>query len=64
MYGLLRRLLRTVGPLSDGLRVGLRHGFEGVMYVYRNESSGRFVVGKYIDGVLNTSGWQAIRERR
>ena len=68
LYGLLRRLLRTVGPLSDGMRLGSQHGFDsGVMleYVYRNKPSGRFVIGKYIDqAFLNTPGWRGIRERR
>lgn len=66
-YSLLKFLLRTVGRLSDGIRLGLQYGFDsGVMleYVYRNQASGRTFLGKAIDRFyLNSQGWKGIRQR-
>lgn len=42
-YSLVRLLFQTIGQLSDGIRLGLKYGFDsGVMleYVYRNRPSG------------------------
>ncbi|PSK95403.1 putative methyltransferase [Murinocardiopsis flavida] len=67
-WALTRLALRTIGTLSDGVRIGYRHGFDsGTMldYVYRNEPGGRWGVGRLIDRVyLNAVGWRAIRARR
>ncbi|MEO3798742.1 class I SAM-dependent methyltransferase family protein [Nonomuraea sp. B1E8] len=67
-WTLMRFLLRTVGRLSEGIRIGYRHGFDsGTMldYVYANEPHGRLGLGKLIDRVyLNAVGWRAIRARR
>lgn len=66
-YGIIRLLLTTVGQLSDGVRVGLKYGFDsGVMleYVYQNQPSGITFIGKLIDKMyLNAVGWQGIRQR-
>ncbi|NCJ04938.1 methyltransferase domain-containing protein [Synechococcales cyanobacterium C] len=66
-FGLMRFFLKTVGQLSEGVRIGLTHGFDsGVMleYVYRNRPAGVTFVGKAIDRIyLNSQGWQGIRER-
>jgi SAM-dependent methyltransferase len=66
-YGIFRFLLQTVGKLSDGVRIGLKYGFDsGVMleYVYRNRPSGRTFIGVAIDRIfLNSQGWKGIRER-
>jgi 2-polyprenyl-3-methyl-5-hydroxy-6-metoxy-1,4-benzoquinol methylase len=66
-YTALRVILKTVGNLSDGIRIGHEFGFDsGVMldYVYKNRSAGKFLVGRMIDRIyLNTEGWQGIRLR-
>ena len=67
-YSFLRFLLRTIGNLSDGIRVGNTYGYDsGVMidYVYKNKPSGRFGVGTLIDwAYLNSVGWRGIRLRK
>jgi SAM-dependent methyltransferase len=69
-YSILQFLLRTVGNLSDGIRIGNTYGYDsGVMidYVYKNKSSGRFGfgVGILIDwAYLNSVGWRGIRLRK
>ncbi|EYB68828.1 hypothetical protein DEIPH_ctg017orf0202 [Deinococcus phoenicis] len=66
-YGGLRRVLRAASPLSEGLSIGFRHGFDsGVMleHVYRNRPTGRGPLGRLIDRTyLNTPGWKGIRAR-
>jgi len=67
-FGLQRRMLGVLGPLSDGMRIGLTHGFdsgESLDYVYRNEAGGRLGIGKMIDrGYLDAIGWRGIRVRK
>src|SRR5262249_40637888 len=67
-YASARTLLKTVGNLSDGIRLGNRYGFDsGVMldYVYKNQSGGRLLIGKLIDRIyLNAIGWRGIRMRK
>lgn len=67
-FGLQRRMLGMLGPLSDGMRIGLAHGFdsgESLDYVYRNEACGRLGIGKVIDrGYLDAIGWRGIRVRK
>ena len=67
-YSFLRLLLRTVGNLSDGIKIGNTYGYDsGVMidYVYKNKPSGRFIVGTLIDwAYLNSVGWRGIRLRK
>jgi SAM-dependent methyltransferase len=67
-YSFLRILLRTVGNLSEGIRIGNTYGYDsGVMidYVYKNKPSGRFGVGTLIDwAYLNSVGWRGIRLRK
>jgi SAM-dependent methyltransferase len=67
-YVSVRTLLKTVGNLSDGIRLGNRYGFDsGVMldYVYKNQAGGRWLVGKLMDRIyLNTIGWRGIRLRK
>ena len=66
-YASMRRLLGSVGSWSDGVALGERYGFDsGVMldYVYRNEASGKNVLGRAMDrAFLNAPGWQGIRDR-
>lgn len=63
-----RQLLRWLGPLSDGLQIGLAQGFDSgasLDYVYRNEVGGRFGIGKCIDRrYLQAIGWRGIRLRQ
>jgi len=60
--------LRNMGRLSEGIRIGLRHGFDsGQMldYVYQNEPRGSWSLGKAIDkAYLNGPGWAGIRQRK
>ncbi|MFK3741515.1 bifunctional alpha/beta hydrolase/class I SAM-dependent methyltransferase [Massilia sp. TN1-12] len=67
-FGLQRRMLGVLGPLSDGMRIGLKHGFdsgESLDYVYRNEAGGRLGIGKMIDrGYLDAVGWRGVRVRK
>src|SRR5262245_17843037 len=67
-YASVRTLMKTVGNLSDGIRLGNRHGFDsGVMldYVYKNRAGGRLLIGKLLDRIyLNAIGWRGIRLRK
>ncbi|MBO0722766.1 MAG: class I SAM-dependent methyltransferase family protein [Blastocatellia bacterium] len=67
-YASARAILKTIGNLSDGIRLGHKFGFDsGVMldYVYKNKAAGKFPVGKLIDRVyLNSVGWRGIRLRK
>ena len=67
-FGLQRVMLGMMGPVSDGMKIGLRHGFDSgasLDYVYRNQAGGRFVFGKTMDrGYLDAVGWRGIRQRK
>lgn len=67
-FAAMRAALRSVGRLSDGLRLGWRSGFDsGAMmdYVYRNRASGLTPLGRLIDRLyLNSVGWRGIRTRK
>ena len=67
-FGIQRRLLRLIGPLSDGMHIGLEHGFDSgkaLDYVYRNRAAGRYGIGKLIDrSYLDAIGWRGIRVRK
>jgi SAM-dependent methyltransferase len=67
-WAFARVLLRSVGRASDGLRLCFDEGLtSGAMldYVYRNQPSGRWVIGRAIDRVfLSSPGWEAVRARR
>ncbi|MFF8955919.1 class I SAM-dependent methyltransferase family protein [Streptomyces sp. NPDC014894] len=67
-WAAVRLLLGTVGRLSEGIRIGYRHGFDsGSMldYVYVDKARGALGVGRVIDRIyLNAIGWRAIRARR
>jgi alpha-beta hydrolase superfamily lysophospholipase/SAM-dependent methyltransferase len=60
--------LRTVGRLSEGMRLGWRTGFDsGVTldYVYENRARGVTPLGRLIDrAYLASIGWRGIRQRR
>jgi alpha-beta hydrolase superfamily lysophospholipase/SAM-dependent methyltransferase len=62
-----RRLLRSLGRISDGIDLGCRTGFDSgasLDYVYRNRSCGRLGFGRLVDRVyLDAPGWKGIRVR-
>ncbi|MDJ0916369.1 MAG: class I SAM-dependent methyltransferase family protein, partial [Woeseiaceae bacterium] len=64
----LKLAIRTIGRLSDGIRLGWRTGFdsgESLDYVYRNEARGTTAIGRQIDrAYLNSVGWRAMRARQ
>ena len=67
-FATTRLAMRTLGRLSDGIRLGLRSGFDSgasLDYVYRNEARGRLPIGRLIDrGYLDSQGWRGVRVRR
>ena len=67
-FGVARLFMRTLGRLSQGIRLGQRSGFDsGVMldYVYGNRAAGTTLVGRVIDrAYLDSIGWRGIRVRR
>jgi len=67
-YKITRFGFDTIGQLSDGLKLGKQIGFNagGMLdYVYRNQPSGRFLIGKWFDKMyLKTPGWEGIRQRK
>ncbi len=67
-FGIQRVMLGVLGPLSNGMKIGLTHGFDSgasLDYVYRNQEGGRLIIGKFIDrGYLDAIGWRGIRLRK
>jgi alpha-beta hydrolase superfamily lysophospholipase/ubiquinone/menaquinone biosynthesis C-methylase UbiE len=67
-YAVRRLALKTLGRLSDGIRLGWRSGFdsgESLDYVYENRPRGKTLLGPVIDRVyLNSIGWKGIRQRK
>ena len=67
-FGVARLFMRTLGRLSEGIRLGRRAGFDsGVMldYVYENRPRGTTPLGRLIDrAYLDSIGWRGIRVRR
>jgi SAM-dependent methyltransferase len=67
-FALQRAMLGRLGPLSDGMRIGLTQGFDSgasLDYVYRNRAGGKLGIGGMIDrGYLDAVGWRGIRLRR
>ncbi len=67
-YGVTRMVMKTIGKLSQGVRLGWQAGFDsGVTldYVYENNARGSTPLGRWIDrGYLNSIGWRGIRRRR
>ncbi|MBN1594547.1 class I SAM-dependent methyltransferase family protein [candidate division FCPU426 bacterium] len=65
---LLRLVVHTIGRLSDGITICLGQGLiSGKMldYVYRNQASGKLLIGKFIDRIfLSHRGWECIRMRK
>ncbi len=67
-YAVLGLGLRTIGRLSDGIRLGYATGFDSgtmVDYVYRNEAHGVTPIGRLFDRVfLDHAVWEGVRARR
>lgn len=54
-YAIVRLFLRTIGMLSDGIRLGFTHGFDSGMimnYIYENTPYGRLFVGRALDAAF------------
>jgi hypothetical protein len=60
--------MRTMGGLSDGIRLGIETGFDSgstLDYVYRNRAAGVTPLGSMIDrNYLDSIGWRGIRVRK
>lgn len=67
-FALTRWSMRTLGRLSEGIRLGLNTGFDSgstLDYIYRNQAHGALGLGKLIDrGYLDAVGWRGIRVRK
>ncbi len=67
-FALTRLAMRSVGRLSEGIRIGLQTGFDSgrsLDYVYRNRAHGALLIGRLIDrGYLDAIGWRGVRIRR
>ncbi|HUA65351.1 MAG TPA: bifunctional alpha/beta hydrolase/class I SAM-dependent methyltransferase [Alphaproteobacteria bacterium] len=67
-FKLVRGGLKTVGRLSNGVRLGWEAGFDSgrtLDYVYENKPRGRTPLGRAIDrAYLNSIGWRGIRLRK
>jgi alpha-beta hydrolase superfamily lysophospholipase/SAM-dependent methyltransferase len=67
-WALQRVFLKTMGKLSEGIRLGWRSGFDSGMtldYVYENRPRGITPLGRFIDRqYLESIGWRGIRQRR
>jgi alpha-beta hydrolase superfamily lysophospholipase len=66
-FAFQRLSIKTLGKLSDGIRIGLRTGFDSgksLDYVYENRARGRTPLGRFMDRCyLDAIGWKGIRER-
>jgi len=67
-YFTQRFMLKNLGFMSDGMKKGLKYGFDsGVTldYIYANKPSGKTKLGEMIDkNYLNSIGWKGIRQRK
>jgi len=67
-FAAVRGVMRSIGRLSEGVRIGWRHGFDSgpsLDYVYENRARGRTPVGRLLDRLyLDTIGWATICRRK
>jgi alpha-beta hydrolase superfamily lysophospholipase len=67
-FGSMRLSMRTLGRLSEGIRLGIGTGFDSgstLDYVYRNRAGGITPLGRMIDrNYLDSIGWRGIRVRK
>ncbi len=68
IFALTRGFMKTIGQLSEGIRLGWRTGFDSgstLDYVYENNPRGLSLLGRMIDAnYLGSVGWSGIRQRR
>ena len=68
LYKPMKWAMRTVGRLSEGMRLGWRTGFDSGLtldYVYEDSPRGITPLGRFIDRLfLSNVGWRGIRQRR
>ena len=66
-FGFQKLIMKTLGQLSDGIKLGLETGFDSgksLDYVYENKARGRTPIGRMLDQVyLESIGWKGIRIR-
>ena len=67
-YRFQKWALGKFGHLSDGMTVGLTHGFDSgasMDYVYKNTPQGKWGIGRWMDkSYLNAIGWRGVRIRK
>jgi len=67
-FAAIRGVMQSIGRLSEGVRIGWRHGFDSgptLDYVYENRARGWTPVGRLLDRLyLDTIGWATIRRRK
>lgn len=67
-YAIQVMSMKTLGMLSQGIRIGYKHGFDSGIsldHVYKNKARGEMLIGKIIDFFyINAVGWKGIRARR
>jgi len=67
-FAFQRLLLKTLGRLSEGIRLGWTTGFDSgssLDYVYENRPRGISFLGRSIDrAYLDSVGWKGIRQRK
>jgi len=68
VFGLTRGGMKTLGRLSEGIRLGWNAGFDSgrtLDYVYENKPRGTTLLGRIFDrNYLNSIGWRGIRVRK
>ena len=67
-YRFQKWALSKFGHLSEGMTVGLTHGFDSgasMDYVYKNTPQGKWGIGRWMDkSYLNAIGWRGVRIRK
>src|SRR6185369_9246063 len=67
-FAFQRLLLKTLGRMSEGIRLGWTTGFDSgssLDYVYENRPRGISFLGRSIDrAYLDSVGWKGIRQRK
>ncbi|MCE9615520.1 MAG: bifunctional alpha/beta hydrolase/class I SAM-dependent methyltransferase [Lentisphaerae bacterium] len=67
-FGVQRLVLKTLGRLSAGVRIGWTFGFDSgqsLDHVYANRARGCTSLGRVIDrGYLDAIGWRGVRQRK
>ena len=67
-YRFQKWALGKFGHLSEGMTVGLTHGFDSgasMDYVYKNTPQGKWGIGRWMDkSYLNAIGWRGVRIRK